>query len=380
MPPPEGTGPLVAGPSSAGPPPAIPAELPPPPAGAISISAVKLKEKEEEKNKGFDLSDLRRKTFTRTLRTRAGYGPDEKIAKTAMDDGKALFRTKKYKEAGVKFAMAADRWPDSPLGRRRSVPAKRKRVLLRPISEGARHDRRLVEEVSQHAAPRHRDRPRVRHGPLLGATLHRQADLAHHAQRDRTQPPDVRHVRLRRPGLRTGAHLRSQGPLADASLMALGNAYFRPRPMERRRLQLRSAHQGVSRQQTPVEGAFVGAPGEHAAIPRLGVRRHSAEGFRENRQDDAESVWQQAGRRARVGSSRRRRRLRKRRPIATSFVAEYYQGRHCYGAARLYYNGVVDEYPRHRERRKAKAELEKIRNEPDEPPALFGSLFGGKKR
>ena len=30
--------------------------------------------------------------------------------------------------------------------------------------------------------------------------------------------------------------------------------------------------------------------------------------------------------------------------------------------------------------RKAKAELEKIRNEPDEPPAFFGSLFGGKTR
>ena len=53
--PPEDAGPLVAGPSSAaGPPPSIPAELPPPPAGAISISAVKLKEKEEKKKKGFE--------------------------------------------------------------------------------------------------------------------------------------------------------------------------------------------------------------------------------------------------------------------------------------------------------------------------------------
>ena len=61
---PSAVGPLVPGPSSsAGPPPAIPAELPPPPAGAISISDVKLK---EEEKKGFELSDLRRRTSTRT--------------------------------------------------------------------------------------------------------------------------------------------------------------------------------------------------------------------------------------------------------------------------------------------------------------------------
>lgn len=66
-PPPEGTGPLVPGPSSAaGPPPAIPAELPPPPAGAISISAVKVKEEEEKKKKGFDSPTWHPTTSTRT--------------------------------------------------------------------------------------------------------------------------------------------------------------------------------------------------------------------------------------------------------------------------------------------------------------------------
>ena len=44
-----------------------------------------------------------------------GRGPDEKIARQAMDEGNALFRAKKYAEALEKFYIASWRWPDSPL-------------------------------------------------------------------------------------------------------------------------------------------------------------------------------------------------------------------------------------------------------------------------
>ena len=231
-----GTGPLVAGPSSAaGPPPTIPAELPPPPAGAISISAVKVKEKEEEeKKKGFDLSDLRRRTSTRTLRTPPATGP------TRRSPRRRWTRARPCSEPRSTRRRAQVRHGRRPLarlaaGRRRPVPAKRKRVLLRSVSEGARHDRRFVEEVSQHAAPRHGDRPRVRHGPLLGAIVRRQARWPVTPNvTDGTRPmfDTFGYAVQAYERVRT---VRSQGPVGRRQPDGLGQRLFPPRAMERRR-------------------------------------------------------------------------------------------------------------------------------------------------
>jgi len=98
--------------SIAGPPPSVPAELPPPPSDAVSINKAKT---EAETKKGFELSDLAPENVYKNIKKAAGYGPDEKIARTTMQEGKALFDAKKYKEAAAKFATVADRWPDSPL-------------------------------------------------------------------------------------------------------------------------------------------------------------------------------------------------------------------------------------------------------------------------
>ena len=121
------------------------------------------------------MSDLAPENIYKNVKKAAGYGPDEKIARAAMQEGKALFRDKKYKEAAAKFATAADRWPDSPLEEDALFLQGRERVLLRPVSEGPRHLRRSAEEVHEHAASRHGGRPRVRHRPLLGAVARRQA-------------------------------------------------------------------------------------------------------------------------------------------------------------------------------------------------------------
>ena len=101
----------VSAETSAGPPPTIPPELPPP-SGGVSIKDVK---PEEEKKKGFELSDLAPENVWKNMKKATGYGPDEKIARAAMQEGQTLFREKKYTEAAAKFATTADRWPDSPL-------------------------------------------------------------------------------------------------------------------------------------------------------------------------------------------------------------------------------------------------------------------------
>ena len=81
----------------------------------MSIKDSKNQRKKEKEKKGFEWSDLAPENIYKNVKKAAGYGPDEKIARTALQEGKALYAEKKYTEAAAKFATAADRWPDSPL-------------------------------------------------------------------------------------------------------------------------------------------------------------------------------------------------------------------------------------------------------------------------
>ena len=156
-----------AGADPAGPPPTIPAELPAPPAGGVSIKDSK--SEEEKEKKGFEWSDLAPENIYKNMKKAAGYGPDEKIARAAMQEGKALFRDKKYKEAAAKFATAADRWPDTPL--------EEDALFLQGESEFFSDQYPKAHDtygglLKKYTNTRHLDtvcRPRVRHRPILGA-------------------------------------------------------------------------------------------------------------------------------------------------------------------------------------------------------------------
>ena len=63
-------------------------------------------------------------------------------------------------------------------------------------------------------------------------------------------------------------------------------------------------------------------------------------------------------------------------------LAEYYEQHKYYGAARMYYKSVIDEYPSSEKAKEARVRMEKIRNVPDSPPNYFKWLtdpFGTKK-
>jgi len=63
-------------------------------------------------------------------------------------------------------------------------------------------------------------------------------------------------------------------------------------------------------------------------------------------------------------------------------LAQYYESRKFFGAARIYYKSVIDDFPTTQRAKQAQARLEAIRNEPDEPPSQLSwltGLFGSKK-
>ena len=374
-------GPLIPGPTShpdwaadpsqkpiAGPPPTIPNELPPPPAEAVSIKNL---EAQREKEKGFELSDLAPENVYKSVKTAAGYGPDEKIARAALQEGKTLFLDKKYSEAAGKFATAADRWPDSPL--------EEDALFLQGESEFFADQYSKAHDtygglMKKYANTRYLDTVVARE-----FALGRYWEQLQDSKPKWPVTPNV--TDKSRPmfdtfGYAVQAYERVRlndptGPLADDSLMALGNAYFRRGQYENAAYNYdqlikeyansehqKKAHllglqakmriyQGTMYEQAPLRDA--GKIADRALTQygdKLGPDRERVAQAR------AQIIEEEANRDYELG--------------------EYYEKKGHFGAARMYYQSVIKGYPRTEKARMAQEHLQKIQNEPDEAPSKLG--------
>lgn len=353
-----------------GPPPTIPTELPPPPDGGVSI---KDKDGAAEK-KGFEWSDLAPENVWKNTKAAAGYGPDEKIAKAAMKEGQALYSEKKYKEAAAKFATAASRWPDSPL------------------EEDALYMKGESEFFSDQYPKAHdtyggllKSYTNTRH---LDAVMGREFGLGRYWEQLQdskpTWPVTPNVTDGSRPlfdtfGYAIQAFERVRlndptGPLADDSVMAMANAYFRRGQFENAAYNYdllikeypnsafqKDAHLlGLQAKMRIYQGtAYIAAPLKDAKEiadktlqmgDKLGPERENVALAR------AQIVEEQANREFMLG--------------------EYYQNKKYFGAARMYYQSVIDEFPTTDRAKEAKERMEKIRNEPDSPPNRMAWLTG----
>lgn len=382
LPEPQTVGPLVPGPSSsawrqpgsrtspAGPPPTIPPELPPPPEKTVSITETK--QKAEEK-KGFELSDLAPENIYKNLKKAAGYGPNEKIARAAMEEGRQLFREKKYKEAAEKFAVAAARWPDSPL--------EEDALFLKGESEffadlySKAHDT-YGGLLKKYSNTRHLDTVAAREFAI--GRYWEQKYTAHPTWPITPNLTDSTKPLFDTFGYAVQAYERVRqydptGPLADDSLMALANAYFRRGRYEEaaynydllRREYPNSEHQmnahilGLQAKMRVYQGTlYDGTPlKESAELSAQLLRQYGSKLGEEHERiarTHAQIVEELANREFARG--------------------EYYRQKKYYGAARIYYQSVIDEYPGTEKAKEAKARLEELRGLPDEPPKKFAWL------
>jgi outer membrane protein assembly factor BamD (BamD/ComL family) len=341
------------------------------------------KKKEEEEASGFDLSALSPSTVIKNVKNWAGYGPDERIARTAYDEGHGLFREKKYDEAAKQFATAADRWPDTVL--EEDALFWRAESLFfadrYPAADDA-YDKLL----KKYTYSRHLDKAVARQFAVGRYWEQFQAAAPHWPVTpnliDKSRPlfdtwgrsiKAYEHVRLNDP----------TGPLADDALMATGNAYFVHGRYEDasinydllRKEYPKSEHQksahllGVESKQRVYQGPlYDGTPLKEAAEltdqtlirfgPTLGADRDRlVEAKNRMVAEQAERDWA---------------------------VAQFYEKKGCYGSARYYYNNLVENYPQTRTAAMAKERLEQIKDYPAEPPDrlkwLTGLLGPVKKR
>ncbi len=359
----------VAAEGVAGPPPSVPPDLPPP-TNSVSIVGVKPDKPEEEKKTGFQFSDLAPEALWLDLRKATGHGPDEKIARAAMLDGIALYRAKKYAEAALKFAIAADRWPDSPL--------EEDALFLKGESEffadqySKAHDT-FGGLLKKYPNPRQLDAVAARE-----FAIGRYWEQCYNAKPTWPTTPnltDNSQPMFDRFGWAVDAYNRvaandPSGPLADAAKMALGNLYFRDYNFE-----AAAEHYGSLIKSYPNSKYQMTA---HVFDLQAEMRIYQGPDYDEEPLKRAKKIAEQSLSQFgdKLGKEQQRIRQAHVRIVEEQAnrefqVAKYYERRSCYGSARFYYKCVMDEYPTTQKAKEAKEQFEKIRTLPDEPPKYF---------
>ena len=319
---------------------------------------------------GFGLSDLEPKNIYKRVKEAAGYGPNEGVARELLKEGKLLFDEKKYSEAAGRFKSAAGRWPDSPLEEDAlfmlaecsffsdQYPKAQDAYdnLLKKYDNSRHLDvvvRRLFA-IGRYWEQLHEGNPQWPIMPNLTNGSRPRFDTFGNALKA------YEIVRMKDP----------TGPLADDSIMATANAYFRKGRFEDAALYYdilrkeypRSEHQpqahllglqsklrvyqGANYDRTPLEEADEIAQQTLAQFPgELGPERTRVAQTRDDIvEQKAERDWA---------------------------MARYYERKKHFGAARLYYQSIIDDYPLTQSAGRARARLKAISNEPDTPPNRF---------
>ena len=370
--------PVSAEMSVAGPPPTIPPDLLAPPSGAVRLDEAKAK---AEEKKGFELSDLAPENVYKNVRKATGYGPNENIARAAGKEGKALFLDEKYKEAAAKFATAADRWPDSPLeeeslflkGESEFFSDQYRKAhdtyggLLKKYSNTRYLDTVAAREfiIGQYWEQLQEAKPLWTIAPNLTDNGRPMFDTFGYAIQA------YERVRLNDP----------TGPRADDSVFATANLYFRRGQFENAAYQYdqlikeypnsefqAKAHiLGLQAKMRIYQGTmYIGAPLDDAQKIADQTLEHYGDKLGDERQRVAQARAQIIEEKANRDFS----------------LGQYYERHKSYGAARMYYKSLIEQYPSTGKAKEAQARLDAIRSEPDTPPsrlAWLTGLFGTKK-
>jgi len=332
---------------------------------------------EEDEDSGFQLSDLAPSNVYKNLKTLAGYGPDEEVARGFYREGEALYAEKRYREAASRFKAAAGRWPDSTLEEDALFMAGESCFFADDYPKANDYYEKLLKkyEYSQH----------------LDAVVARLFAIGRYWEQlhalDPSWPIEPNFFDGRRPLFDTWGNAIKcydvvrmhdpTGPLADDSVMATANAYFLKTRYEEasynydllRKEYPRSEHQipaHLLSMKSKME-MYQGPMYDGACLEEAGeVAEQTLAQFRSELGDQRELVV------------RTRNRVTEEKGARDWTVAQYYDKKKCYGAARIYYRAVAEEYPQTGFAEQARARLEEIRGLPDQPPDHFrwlGDLF-----
>ena len=328
---------------------------------------------EEKESSMFSWLDFSPGDTYNDIKAAMGYGPDKKLAMKYFDEGLAFYKNKQFKQAAAKFKSAAGRWPDSTLEEDALFMQGESLFFADAYSKASDTFGGLVKKYDN---SRHLDKIAMREFQIA-----RYWDEHHKRHPHWPLTPNL--FDSSRPRFDTFGNARKAyemvaisdptGPLADDALMALGNGYFLQKRYEEAADyydRLRKEHPDsthvidahlllIKSKQLAYQGAlYDGTPLEESG--KL-----------------AEQTVRQFG--TKLGAERDRLiEIQNRVDIEMAnrdwAMADFYEGKKQYGAARYYYKQIIADYPQTEMARAAQKRLDEIKEYPDKPVDRFKFL------
>ncbi len=310
-----------------------------------------------------------------------GWGPDQKLAREAYDRGQTQYNAKNYDQAAKEFYTASWRWPDSTM--------EEDAMFLEGESYffsdhyGDAQDS-YVNLLKKHDNTRYLDIVIARLFAM--ATYWEQLDLRTHHWPMTPNPTDKT-----QPWFDTFGNAMAcygavwlhdpTGPLADVALFRVANAHFRRGEWEDA-----AEHYDLLRKNHPKSKYQKDA---HLLELQAKMRIYQGPKYSIVPLNDAQEIAEQAIKQfpGQLGDEERRVRqaqavLFEQRAEREWIMAQYYDNKRDFRAAREYYKVLLDKYSRTSYGERARKRMQEIQNEPDEPPNYFKWLtapFGNGK-
>jgi len=348
----------------------------PSPSAPMMVSPVSASPKKSDDDDGeWDISHLAPDYTWKKFKEAIGWGPDQRLAQQAYDNGQALFRDKKYDEAAEQFYIASWRWPDSAM-EEDSMFLMGESYFFQDQYGKAQDS--YTNMLKKHDNTRYLDTVVARLFAI--GTYWEQLDLQSHRwpvvlnASDKTQPwfdtfgnalACYQAVWLHDP----------TGPLADAALMRVANAHFRRGEWEDA-----ADHYDMIRKNHPKSKYQ-----KDAHLLELQAKERIYEGPKYSvvPLNDAQEIADQTLKQFPGQLGEEERRVRETRAMIFEqraerewVMAQYYDKKAEYRAAREYYKVLLEKYAQTSFAERARKRLQEIRNEPDEPPNHFAWLTG----
>jgi len=363
-------GPDIVPPGVAGPPPVLAPSGQTAAQPVTPVTPAPTSPPKPEDDSGFDIADLSPENVWKGLKNATGFGPDQKIARAAFDEGAALMREKKYADAADKFYTASWRWPDSALEEDAMFMLGECYFFQDRYSKA--HDA-FGNLLKKHENTRYLDTVMKRE-----FAIGRYWDELDVKQSQWPTTPNV--TDKTRPVFDTFGNALAAydsvrlhdptGPLADLAVMAVANAHFRKGHFEDA-----AYHYDLIRKDYPKSRFQKQA---HILGLQAAERIYQGPMYDKAPLDRSKEIAKQTLTqfRGQLGTEERAAReaaalIVEQQAEREWAMAQYYDKKKCFGAAKFYYRNVIKDYPRTQHAERAHARLLEIQNEPDEPPKNF---------
>ncbi|MGL4944389.1 MAG: tetratricopeptide repeat protein [Thermoguttaceae bacterium] len=342
---------------------------------------VELFEWEKEDPKKFDWDVLDPVNFFKNVRDWAGMGPDEAKANALAVQGREILLTnpdltdpKKCADAASKFEQAAKRWPDSLLAEEALFLAAECRFFADDYPKAMTNYQTLVSKYH--------------HSKWVNTSVRRLFAIARYWEREslKTHSP-VNLTDKSRPITDTFGNAKKayeaifindpNGPISDDAVMALASAYLARGLKQGDSAFSQAAYYYAYLRENFPNSRHIPKATEMELLARINA--YNGGDYDGKSLDEASSLASSAMRN-REGDSN----VQELGAIKDSVtdkqaerdwvMAQYYEKKRFYGASRMYYNKILQNYPQTPYASKARDRIAAIASKPDEPPGYLDQM------